>query len=423
MERIPPLSEILRMLNRHIVLIGVILLIGCLLSVMYALRQPKLYQTVALVQIEQPRIRDPLVSDTVGGAMLQRLQIIEQRLMARDNVMKIIEKHGLFSEFPGMSDNEKVFRLRTSTRIIQITDPALRWRQDVTPTALSIQVTDGDPVRAALIANEFLNNLFEQSRSRRSERVSDTLAFFEGEEKRIGDAIAEMDARIAEFKRINAASLPEGLGSQREQLVALGEAELNVESQIVEIRTSTGGDAGSRFASRIERLEEQLALFQQRRASVQALIDRGPQVERELKTLTRELEQLTDQFAVITRNRAEAEMGQMLETTSQAESFVVLETAQVPEQPFAPDRKKIVLMGVALSLVIAGGLIMLLELRKPVLRTAAQIERNLGLQPVIAIPNIEVSTERVRRRLFWVAGISIAVLGGLALIQFIIDLG
>ena len=82
-------------------------------------------------------------------------------------------------------------------------------------------------------------------------------------------------------------------------------------------------------------------------------------------------------------------MGQMMENSSQTESFLVLETALIPEHPIAPNRRKIVLAGTMLSAIIGLGLVLLLELRNPVIRTASQMERQLGLPPVVSIPNIE----------------------------------
>lgn len=389
MEKIPSINELLSAFFRHIAVLGAVVLAGFVFSVIYALGQPRLYQTQAVVQIEQPRLPETLSGASTAGSNLQRLQIIEQRLMARDNLSAIIQKLNLADGADDSSMAELVTALRTSTRIEQISDPAMRWRPDVSPSALSIIVQDANPDRAALIANEFLNNMLEQSRSSRAERVTETLEFFESEEKRVGAAIADLDAQIADFKRLNADALPDSLVAQRTQLANLEDAELNIDREMIEGNTGLRGDAGSRAALRNEQLEEQKRLIQERRRLIEANIQRAPQVEESFAALNRQLLQLTDQFTIITRNRSEAEMGQMLENSSQTESFLVLETALVPEYPIAPNRRKIVMAGTLLSIIIGLGVVLLLELRNPVLRTASQMERQLGLRPVVSIPNIE----------------------------------
>ena len=59
---------------------------------------------------------------------------------------------------------------------------------------------------------------------------------------------------------------------------------------------------------------------------------------RDLSRLDRALDQLQEQFNVITRRKAEAEMGQRLETNQQAERLEVLERALVPDSPVSPSR-------------------------------------------------------------------------------------
>lgn len=412
MERIPPISELINAVLRHALLVAVVLIGGAVGSVMYALSQPRLYQTAAVVQIAQQTIPDPSSGGPTNAAILTRLQIIEQRLMARDNLVRIIEDLELFSDTPEMSVNDRVQALRTSARVIQITDPALAWRPDVSPTALMIQVDSGDPEEAARVANTFVDNLVAQSRDLRSSQVGDTLAFFVSEEARIGAAITALDNEIAAFKRENAGSLPESLGAQRDQLLSLSDQALEIEQQIIEQQTAVRPDA-----ARLARLTEQLNLLRTRIGLVEAEIAAAPEVERQFAALTRRLQQLTDQYQIVTRNKAEAEMGQMLESAEGSESFLVLERAQVPEHPIAPNRRRIVAAGGLAAAMVAGILVVLLELRNPVLRTAGQMQRRLGLRPVVAIPKIEIRAERVRRRLLWASGSALALLVTIVLVQ------
>jgi Capsular polysaccharide biosynthesis protein len=148
---------------------------------------------------------------------------------------------------------------------------------------------------------------------------------------------------------------------------------------------------------RILLLQEQRALLRARRAEVEALITSAPEVERETSAMERELTRLQEQYVVVTRRKAEAELGQVLEERQQGGRYEVLESALVPELPVSRSRRSVLAMGVAGSVVAAISFVFLLELLQPVIRTAGQMERTLGVAPVVAIPTVRSGRNRARR--------------------------
>jgi len=385
-EKFLPLSELIAAFRRHMMMFATIVVLGMIVSVIYALNQPRVYQTTAMIQVLQPTITSPRDAGPSSGPTLQLLQVVEQRLMTRDNLIRMIEKHGLYATPADLPMVDRVLKLRLATQVEMIVDPNLRWRSDISPTALLVRVSNGDPELAALLANELVANILEQNRQSRTDHASTTLAFFESEEQRVGGEIAVLDAKIVTFKEANANLLPEGLTSLRRQLTTLDETRLDIESQIADLNNSVANGPTSVVSKRLAQLDVQFNLIERRRQAIIELINRAPQAERQYLVLTRKLQQLTDQFDVINKSRAEAKMGQMLEAGRQGENFKVLETALVPVHPIAPNRKKIAMTGSAASVVIGLALILLFEMRKPVIRTSAQLERRLGLRPVVAIP-------------------------------------
>lgn len=403
MEKIPPLSELIAAVLRHVRISAIIVVIGVVLSVGYALKQARVYQTSTMIQILQPSIANSRDRGPSSAPTLQLLQVVEQRLMTRDNLIKVIEKHNLYGGGGGTL-NEKVLALRLATQFEMIMDQNLRWRSDISPTALVIQVKDGNPELAANLANEFAERLMMQNRESRENQAQVALAFFESEEIRVGEEIAILDAQIAAFKQINADLLPAGLKVLRSQQETLDDSLLELEGDIAELKNGSSSGAKSVVAKKLKQLEAQFGLINTRRSEVSARIAQAPQAERNFVVLTRKLKQLNDQFNVINKSRAEAKMGQMLETGRQGANFRVLETALVPSYPIAPNRKKIVLMGVVGSMVIAFLVTVLLELRKPVIRTSAQMERKLDLRPVVSIPTLAAprSVDAARKaKLLW----------------------
>jgi tyrosine-protein kinase Etk/Wzc len=412
MRQFASLEDILGVLRRRFALISFVIALGVLLSVVFALNQPRAYEATAVVQIELATIGEDVSSPATTPRAKYRLQLIEQQLMARDSLLALIDELGLFADRPQMTVIDKVVALRESVSITQIIAGGETWRPDAVPSGLYITARSSDPEQAAEMANAFLARLLAQAEIRRTEQVRETLAFFESEAVRVGGKITELENRIAVFKGLNAASLPDGIMSLKTQLATLQETELDLESQIIALRNSGSRVREETLNRQIADLEQQKSLVAARIADIDLALANAPQVERDLNQLGRELQQLQDQFAAITAGRAEAEMGQMLERTQQAERFEVLETALVPSSPVSASRKRIVFLGLVLSTMLAGGIVLVLELMNPVIRTPRQLEAELGVAPVVAIPKLS-TTRRPRRRgrrlLLWLMGIGAAL--------------
>lgn len=406
MEQIRTMGEFIGVIKRRFFIMAAIVIMGSLGAVYYAINQPSLYETRAVLQIEGAQVVSTQIGQpAVSNGAAHKLTLIEQRLMARDSLVRTIEKLNLFGDMPQTPLNEKVDALRSSVEIRQIKDGAQAWQPNVTPSGMLITVTFGDPVMAAEIANEFLNSVLEENRKRNEERSEGAIAFFGAEEARVGREILEIEDQIAQFKSENARSLPEGLASQRDQLGTLRETQLELEREIIGAASNTSRQRESVVARQVERLEEQRALVDNRIAQIQATIAEAPEVERELGAMTRKMRQLQDQYSVITRGRAEAEMGQVLETRDQNERFIVLETALIPEYPVSPSRKKLAMLGFIGSSILATMVAFGLEMANPAIRTSAQLERQLGIEPVVAIPYVKTNWQQRRGILSWIGGV------------------
>lgn len=398
MNQFQSFDEVLSALKRRAWLILLITFVGCLLSLNYALGQTRMYEATAVVQIEDSRVPDQLAGATAGGEdSARRVRLIEQRLMSRDNLVRIMEKHDLFSDDPMMAINERIFRMREAAKIDEIVDASQAYAPGGNaPSGLLITVRLADPQKAADLANELMTSVIDQSRNRSIGRARDTLDFFLAEETRVRTEIERLETELSIFKQQNAEQLPAGVADLRDQLASLRDADLDLDQQIVTLETTSDRQREEVKDRQIGLLNEQKLLIAERIAALQLLITGAPEVERELGKLERELTQLQDQYSVITRRKAEAEMGQVLEDRQQTDRFEVLETALVPEYPVSRSRKKTAIMGGVAAIVAGIAAAFVVELMNPAIRSAAQLERTLGIQPVVSIPH--VTTRRESRR-------------------------
>lgn len=392
---------LLRVFWRHLPMISLVLAIGLPLSVWFALTRPKLFEATAVIQIEAPEVAEQLAGQAMLVNSNSQLDLIQQKLMSRDNMLGVIERFGLFEGDVPVS--EKVFLLREAVSIIELVDPAQSWRPDVQPSGLVIMVRLDDPQKAADVANDFLNSILAEAQSRSEGRAARTLEFFIAEEARVSEEIAQVEAIIAEFKQVNIDSLPENIDAQRERLTRLTDSKIALDQQLIELETQSDRLREDERQRQVALIEQQTSLITRNIARIETSIAAAPAIERRLSGLSRELAQLNTEYEVVTQRRTEAAMTQLLEEQDQAERFEVLETAIPPEFPVSASRRKIAMAGGAATVVVALGLAFLLELSSGKIRTADQLERQLGVRPVIVIPNLSTDQDRTRRRFSMVA--------------------
>ncbi len=387
MGQISTLSDVVGVLRRRAWLIVLVLMIGVQAAVLYALGRPQLFEATAVIQIEAPQIAATSATQTApapqGNA---QLDLIQQKLMSRDVLTGIIRKFGIFpAEMPVV---EQVALLRGAVTITKLVDPAQAFLPNVQPSGLVITVRLTDAQQAADVANEFLADILAEAQSRSLDRTTRTLQFFEAEEARVSAQIDATESEFARFKEANGASLPDGIIGLRDQQSQLVQSRIALDQQIIELQTNSDRVREDEVARQRSLLEQQRNLIEQNIAAIQSALDAAPEVQRQFSSFDRALEQLQEEYRVITTSRTEAAMNQLLETQDQAARFEVLETAAVPEYSVSASRKKLAVAGALLSGITALALAFGIELLNPAIRTAAQLERQLGVQAVIVIPHL-----------------------------------
>jgi uncharacterized protein involved in exopolysaccharide biosynthesis len=492
MDQAQSIGDLLGLLRRRFFMLAAIIGVGTAAAAFFAISRPSIYETSAKVLIESQQISDELARSTVNLSAAARLQLIQQRLMARDSLVALIDGLGLFADQPDVSMTRKVELLRASARIDSISaSGANPWsNDDAGVVAFTITVALDDAEQAARVANELARSAIAQNLAVRADRARDTLAYFEEEERRIAAALAAAEAEISAFKTANEGALPEDLEPSRDALTRLQSQDIDIDRQLLDLdlrrselqatlsgaAPGAGGTGLSASESELQRLEIELATrrrvlgpnhpelrqLQQQLAAVRALVTsagteddpdagagvmaqrsasirqqveqissqidqlrirkqaladqaarlqaaviRNPGVEASLHALERGLEQLRERYTDVARRHAEASTGAQLEANQQSERFEILEPALVPDLPVGPNRMKLVVLGGGASLGLASGLVLLLEMLRPTMRTSAQMQRQLDIRPVVSIPYVSSPGESMRRLAVWLGGIAL----------------
>lgn len=486
-------SIYLRALVRRIWLVLIIFILGTGIAVATAYLLPPVYESSAKILVESQQIPQDLAQSTVPQGAAERLALIEQRLMTRDNLLDLVRRLNLFPEYTNLAPAEKVELVRKNTKFDSLSySSGQRTGQQV--SAFTITYHANSPALAARVASEFVTMVLEQNLASRSARASETFKFFDQQVDRLAGDLLELEAEIARFKNENGEALPESyehrlselsalesqqfdlqqrqvlLSEQRraiergDMLLASGgsvtpeERELQelrrqlvrkrsmlseshpeiaalkanigaLEAAIAPLMDDAGAEAENADQSRatlmknqleaIDRettlLAERLEKGEARAVEIRESLARTPKVEMQLNTYTRRHQTLQLQYSNAIQKLAAADTGQRLEVNRQAERFEVIEQAQVAPEPVAPPRMLIAAGGTLGSLALGMALALGLELVNPAIRTAADLQRQLDLRPMVTIPYMKTRYERRIRALKWLAKIIVAlvVLGGL----------
>jgi polysaccharide chain length determinant protein (PEP-CTERM system associated) len=153
----------------------------------------------------------------------------------------------------------------------------------------------------------------------------------------------------------------------------------------------------------------------------QAKVDRTPLREAELTELQREYDTIKGIYEGLVGKREAASMSVNLQRRQIGEQFVLLDPAQVPQKPSAPDRMLINLFGLVAGLIVGLSLVALLEYRDSTFKTDSELGGVLALPVLAVVPLMLSETERrskFRKRLILNLGLGSTVAVCLAVITY-----
>ena len=181
--------------------------------VLFAYRLPSIYQSEAKVLIEQPSIPEDIVASTITSYVDERIQSVSQRVMAADNVSKLIEEFSLYPELVSEGVNQTAieeFRLDTDLQNIaaEIFD-ARRGRMDGSTFAFVVGFRHTDPAIAQQVTSSLVQLYLDENVKSRTEISAETTRFLEQQAERISSEISRIEQNMADFKAQYAGALPE----------------------------------------------------------------------------------------------------------------------------------------------------------------------------------------------------------------------
>jgi uncharacterized protein involved in exopolysaccharide biosynthesis len=187
---------------RRLPVMSVFIILCSGLGAITAMKLPETFQTSARLLVEAPQIPDSMVATTIQTEATEQLDIIEQKLLTRANMIDIAQKFSVYENMRTMEPDTVVSNMRANTRIRR---SAGRDRA----TLMTISFEGRTAQIVANVVNEYVTLVLAENQDFRISRAERTLDFFEEEVNRLAADLDKASSEIAIFKSENANALPE----------------------------------------------------------------------------------------------------------------------------------------------------------------------------------------------------------------------
>jgi polysaccharide chain length determinant protein (PEP-CTERM system associated) len=191
-----------KLLLRRFPVMALLFTVCTALGAFTAMRMPETFATSARLIVEEPQIPEGMVGTTVRIDAVEQLEVIQQRLMTRANLIDIANRFDVYSDLRTAEPDTIVSRMQRDTNIRR---SAGRDRA----TLMTISFSGRSGQVAANVVNEYVTLVLESNVGSRMGRAENTLDFFEQLVARLGEELDDQSARIATFKNENSDALPE----------------------------------------------------------------------------------------------------------------------------------------------------------------------------------------------------------------------
>jgi uncharacterized protein involved in exopolysaccharide biosynthesis len=379
-------------------------------GIMVARLLPAVYISEGKILVETQQIPTDLVRPTVTSAAQERIQVIEQRTMTRDNLVAVADKFNLFPEKRRfMSTTDVVELMKKSIRIATV-DSGLDFKQGTrNPTIVfSVGFESPDPQAAAQVANELMTRILNEDLRDRTSRASDTTKFLAREVQKLQADSDALDAKISQLKLAQAKAAQEKIVAKPDQpTTLLGQlrAELAQKSALYTEKHPI-----------LQSLKRQIGAMER---EISASAKNAPPVAQDDTTLAASLEALEAQQETVEKNLdaaqtklATARIGESLEKNQQSEKLEIIEQPTTPTIPLKPNRSKIAGLAIMLAAAAGAGLAFMAELADKAIRRSSDVYAVVDSRLVISIPYITTLEElrwRKRRLFYLIAALAVIV--------------
>lgn len=279
-------------IRRRLWIVALVFIPGALLATGIAYILPPVYESTARILVESPKIPTALAQSTVTVSASESLQLIEQRILARENVLDVIDRLNLFVDRPELTPTDKVDLVRAGTQIDIIAFGGVGGQrpsrnQPVSVSSFTITYRASNRDMTARVANELVTRVLELNLQSRSQQAQQTLDFFSTEVERLAGDLIALESEMASYKKENEAALPTTLQSRQAALQGLISQLFSIKQQRDQLKQQLEGTRNTLQTlqslptptQNLTREEQQLAALKAQLAQDESLLtDKHPTI-------------------------------------------------------------------------------------------------------------------------------------------------
>jgi uncharacterized protein involved in exopolysaccharide biosynthesis len=384
---------------------------------------PAKYLAQGTILVQAQAIPSDFVRPTVAALANDRIQLIEQRIMTRDNLLDIAKKYRLtpgWKERASGTDLIDFIRARTlitpSELKLKPSDFKSQPNQKKDAVAFAVGFEYENPQIAALVANELVTMILKEDVRLRTNDATETTRFLDQEVRRLEAQLSLNDSQISELKRQT--------GGVSQSDTSMDLAKLKAELLFKSATYSENHPDILALKRKIAALEKlsgpttpKSGEASSNPGAAAAVIPAG------LDTLETQQKGLKDELNKATEKLSAARLGESLERGQQSERLEVIEQPTLPEKPTSPNRPKLFIVVFALALMAGGGVAGAAEMFNQSLRRSTDLYSLVDSHLVVSIPYITTRRELRRKRNMIIAisgTVAAVILAALIVLYFVL---
>ena len=193
----------------------------------------------------------------------------------------------------------------------------------------------------------------------------------------------EVQAKIKEIENLERADHKEDSPTARASDARKDIADTIQQTKLKELRQEL-----TRVTETINFIKSDQIRLQKKIDDYQQKVENAPNLEVQLKELTRKYEQERKQYEELLAKNLDAELARKLELRQKGEQFIQIDEAVPPQAPFKPDVKKVLTLSTFLGLGLGLGLAFTREYFDRTFINAKDLEKSTGVPVLGSIPYV-----------------------------------
>lgn len=195
-----------------------------------AVNLPPVYKAQARLVVESPQIPGELASSTVQASVVEILEVTQQRILTRANLLDLARRFDIYAGQPDMASDAIVSDMRSRIGIELPTNN----RNRAAFVTVSFAAPNGEI--SAQVTNELVTQILQENVAMRTNVTGQTLDFFVQEVARLDVELSDQGAKILEFKETHKEALPDSLDYRRNRQSSLQERLLQLDRELSGLR-------------------------------------------------------------------------------------------------------------------------------------------------------------------------------------------